>query len=134
MSASSENDMEEIASLKNVDKKDTETKKAENTEVKEEESTEQLGWYSSEKPDAPKISPIIINQKNEIIGQKNKQELEIAAKHARLGYNIVLESNNEKQLQAVKNHLISIGTEEETIKIKSSETTNQNQVNITIEK
>jgi len=45
-----------------------------------------------------------------------------------------LASNNEKQLQAVKDYLVSIGTEEEAIKIKSSETTNQNQVHITIEK
>lgn len=132
LSASTENDIEEMASQKNnTIKKDTEIKKE---EVKEEENTERVGWYSSEKPDAPKISPIVVNQKNEITSQKNKQELEIAAKHSRLGYNIILESNNEKQLQAVKKYLISIGTEEETIKIKSSENQTKNEIAIKIEK
>ncbi len=140
ISVSSENDMEEIASKKNntsISKNTTSKKnievKEEKIVVKEEESVERRGWYSSEKADAPKISPIVINQKNEITSQKNKQELEIAAKHARLGYTIVLESNNEKQLQTVKNYLISIGTEEETIKLNAS-STNQNEVNIKIEK
>lgn len=143
ISASSENDMEEIASkknnislTKNTTKKSVEKNsevKEEKNVVKEEENTERRGWYSSEKADAPKISPIVINQKNEITNQKNKQELEIAAKHSRLGYTIVLESNNEKQLETVKNYLISIGTQEETIKLNAS-STNQNEVNIKIEK
>lgn len=130
LSASAKNNIEEVANQK----KELETKKAENTELKKEETTEQLGWYSSEKPELPQVSPIIVNQKNEITSQKNRQELEIAAKHARLGYKIVLESNNEKQLETVKNYLMSIGTENESIEIKSSETTNQNEVSVTIEK
>lgn len=133
ISASSKNDMEEIASRKsNVTKQDTEVK-IEKIEVKEE-NTERVGWYSSEKPDAPKVSPIAINQKNEITSQKNKEELEIAAKHAKLGYTIVLQSNNEKQLQTIKNYLISIGTEENSIEIKSSEIRTQNEVIVKIEK
>lgn len=135
ISASSKNDLEEIANQTNNKTKNEIEVKTENRqeiEIKEEENTERAGWYSSEKPDAPKISPIIINQKNEITSNKNKEELEIAAKHSRLGYRIVLESNNEKQLQTVKNYLISIGTEEEAIKIITSQ--NQNQVSIKIEK
>lgn len=144
ISASSKNDMKEIASQKNntTTKKKEEKKeepklvetKTEETKTIQEEKTEPVNWYSSEKPSAPKISPIIINQKNEITNQKNKQELEIAAKHARLGYSIVLESNNEKQVQAVKKYLISIGTEEESIKIKSSENETENEIAIQIEK
>lgn len=136
MSASSKNDMEEIVGRKNKVETEKETKKdkTEATELKKEENIERAGWYSSEKPDAPKISPIIINQKNEIISQKNKQELEIVAKHSRLGYNIILESNNEKQIQVVKKYLISIGTEEESIKIKSSKNQKENEIAIQIEK
>jgi hypothetical protein len=138
VSASTKNDMEEIASrTSHSTKKDTEAKtetKTENSEANEEENIERVGWYSSEKPDAPKISPIVINQKNEITSNKNKQELEIAAKHSRLGYSIVLESNDEKQLQAVKKYLISIGAEEESIKIKSSENEKESEVAIQIEK
>ncbi|AFM03546.1 hypothetical protein Fleli_1108 [Bernardetia litoralis DSM 6794] len=127
LSASSENDMEEIVSQKNnTIKKDTEI-----TITKEEENTERAGWYSSKKPDAPKISPIKVSQKNEIL---NKAELEIAAKHARLGYTIVLEANNKKQLQTVKNYLISIGTQNEAIKINTSEIINQDEIIIKIEK
>lgn len=134
-SASAKNNIEEVANQKkDLETKKIETKKVESTEVKKEETTEQLGWYSSEKPELPQVSPIIVNQKNEITSQKNRQELEIAAKHARLGYKIVLESNNEKQLETVKNYLMSIGTENESIEIKSSETINQNEVSITIEK
>ncbi len=132
LSASTKNDIEEMASQKNnMIKKDTEIKKE---VIKEEENTERADWYSSEKPDTPKISPIVINQKNEITSQKNKQELEIVAKHSRLGYTIILESNNEKQIQVVKKYLLSIGTEEETIKIKSSENQQENEVAIQIEK
>ncbi|WP_338814665.1 hypothetical protein V9L05_05325 [Bernardetia sp. Wsw4-3y2] len=134
LSASSKNNIEEIATQKsNTLKKETETKK-EKTEEEKKESIETVGWYSSEKPDVPKISPIRINQKNEVIGQKNKEELEIAAKYSRLGYTITLESNNQKQLEIVKQYLLSISAEEETIKIKPSETANQNEVNIKIEK
>jgi hypothetical protein len=134
MSASSKDNMEEIASQKNnTVKKDTEIK-AKETQIKEEENPEKVGWYDSEKPDAPKISPIAINSKNEITSQKSKQELEIVAKYARLGYTIILESNNEKQLQTIKNYLISIGTEEDSIKIKSFATINQKEVSLKIEK
>jgi len=149
--ASSETDMDEMSKQKKKTvttlKKDIPTNKENKIVIKAEkkvvekevenvevvENSEPAGWYTSEKPDAPKISPILINQKDEIASQKNKQDLEIVAKHSRLGYKIVLESNNEKQLQTVKNYLISIGTEEETIQINSS-TTSQNEVNIKIEK
>lgn len=136
LSASSKNNIEEIATQKNnTIKKETETKKEKTkTEEEQKESIETAGWYSSEKPDVPKISPIKINQKNEVIGQKNKEELEIAAKYSRLGYIITLESNSEKQLEIVKQYLLSISAEEETIKIKPSETANHNEVNIKIEK
>ncbi|WP_375562400.1 hypothetical protein ACE193_07580 [Bernardetia sp. OM2101] len=132
MSASSKNDLEEIANQKNERAEKDTRLEIENNDVKEDVSTERAGWYSSEKPEAPKVSPIIVNQKNEITSKKNKQELEIAAKHSRLGYTIVLESNNEKQLQTVKNYLISIGATAETIKVNTSE--NQNEVSLKIEK
>ena len=143
LSASSKNDIEQIAKsgedetvnkIRNkIENKNEEDLKIEKDSKTKEEETEQAGWYSSEKPDAPKISPIL-DQKNEITNHKNKEELEIAAKYARLGYTIVLESSNEKQLQTVKKYLLSIGTEENAMKIKSSEINHNNEVVIRIEK
>ncbi len=129
-SASSENNLEEVAIKKNSF---IEKKTSNKTEKQKEENKEEKGWYSSEKADAPKISPILINQKNEIT-QRSKKELEIAAKYSRLGYFIVLESKYEKQSEKIREYLISIGTDNETIRIQSSEQLNQNEVIIKIEK
>ncbi|WP_338769012.1 hypothetical protein WAF17_08995 [Bernardetia sp. ABR2-2B] len=128
LSASSKNDIEEIANSK------SNTEKTETKVEKEEDKTEVVGWYSSEKPTTPRISPIKIGQKNEIAIQKNKEELEIAAKYSRLGHTIFLESTSEKQLEVVKNYLLSIGAEEEAIKTKKSQRANGDEVNIKIEK
>ncbi len=135
LSASSKNDIQEISSQTkmNIIQENIEIEPSK-AQKKEDKNTEKGGWYSSQKHNLPKIAPILINKKNQIATQKNKQELEIAAKHARLGYTIILESNNENQLQIIKKHLISIGTEEKSIKIKSSQNENQNEVNLKIEK
>lgn len=132
ISASSKNDMEEFATKKSITK--LETAPTTLPIAQKIEDQKERGWYSSAEADAPKISPILFNSKNEIISQNNKQELEIAAKHARLGYSIILQSANQKQVEAVKNYLISIGTEKEAIKVNSSSTENQNEVSIKIEK
>lgn len=123
LTASSENDISQVAKKEivseTVEKKETATPKS---------------WYSSESPDAPKISPLLFQQGNIIELQKNKEELETVAKYSRLGYSVTLESNNEQQLQKAKEYLISIGTEKENIKISSAVSDKENQVEIKIEK
>ncbi len=135
-SVSSKNNIEEAANQKTIFIEESVQKDnvASQEEELKKESTESKGWYSSQKPDAPIISPFMISKKNEITNKKNNQELETIAKYSRLGYKIALEGNNEKQLEVVRKYLISIGTEEEFIQIKPSESTVQNEIKVTIEK
>ncbi|WP_291721493.1 hypothetical protein [Bernardetia sp.] len=124
LTASTDNDISQVAKKEHEKVKKTEQK---------EESTPK-GWYSSETPDAPKVPPFLFNQKNEIENQRSREEVETVAKYSRLGYLIVLKSSNEKQLQKAKEYLISLGAEKENIKLDSSVSDKENQVEIKIEK
>ena len=126
LSASSKNSIEVVATSPKSEK--------ETTTVEEKKEKEPVGWYSSEKPETPTISPVLLSQNGKITDRKSKKELETAAKYSKLGYDIVLESNDDQHMQIIKNYLISIGAESESIKTNLSETANTNEVSIKIEK